>query len=129
MLGCSPFLGVQVLLALGFARLLRLNRIAILLGVQISVPPLTPLVLFATAQVGAFVQRGHWLPLRLTGFRLPAAKLLASLFLDMLVGGLAVGALLALVLGTLSALALGWLKPTQLGLVNSPVPQPVLPPG
>jgi uncharacterized protein (DUF2062 family) len=109
LLGCSPFLGVQVLTALVLARLLHLNRIAILLGVQISIPPLTPLVLFVTAQVGALLVRGHWLPLRLASFRgLPTAQLLASLFVDMLVGGFVVGGLLALVLGTASAVGLGW---------------------
>lgn len=88
MLGCSPFLGVQVLLALVLARFVGLNRIATVLGVQISIPPLTPVILFATAQVGALVLRGHWLPMRLAGFRgLPAARLLADLFMDMLVGG------------------------------------------
>lgn len=107
MLGCSPFLGVQVLLAIVIARLVGLNRIATVLGVQISIPPLTGFVLFATAQVGALVLRGHWLPMRLAGFRgIPAARLLADLFTDMLVGGIVVGAFFAVLLGTATGLAL-----------------------
>ncbi len=117
MLGCSPFLGVQVLLALALARLFGLNRIAIVLGVQISVPPLTPVILFATAQVGALLLRGHWLPLRLAGLRgLPDARLLASLFLDMLVGGLVLGAFFALILGTVTAFGLQRIKASRLRL-------------
>jgi uncharacterized protein (DUF2062 family) len=104
MLGCSPFLGFQVLLAVVLARLFRLNAVAVVLGVQISIPPLTPVVLFATAQLGALVLRGHWLPLRLAGFRgVPLAPLVADLFLDMLVGGLLVGGVFAVVLGSACA--------------------------
>jgi uncharacterized protein (DUF2062 family) len=104
MLGCSPFLGFQVLLAVVLARLLRLNAIAVVLGVQISIPPLTPVVLFATAQLGALVLRGHWLSLRLAGFRgVPLAPLVADLFLDMLVGGVLVGGVFAVVLGSACA--------------------------
>lgn len=104
MLGCSPFLGLQVLLALASARLFRLNTIAVVLGVQISIPPLTPLILFATAQLGALVLRGHWLPLRLAHFRgVPLGTLVADLFLDMLVGGALFGGVCAVILGTACA--------------------------
>jgi uncharacterized protein (DUF2062 family) len=104
MLGCSPFLGFQLLLAFGLVRLFRLNAIAVLVGVQISVPPLTPFVLFATAQLGAVVLRGHWLPLGLAGFRgVPLATVVADLFFDMLVGGVLVGGVLAVVLGSACA--------------------------
>lgn len=115
MLGCSPFLGVQVLLALAIARLVGLNRIAVILGVQVSAPPLTPIVLFVTSQVGALMVHGHWLPIRLSGFRaLPSVRLLASLFLDMLVGGVVVGSVLAVVLGTVSFLGLRRLSANRL---------------
>jgi uncharacterized protein (DUF2062 family)/2-polyprenyl-3-methyl-5-hydroxy-6-metoxy-1,4-benzoquinol methylase len=111
LLGCSPFLGFQTLLGLAAGHLFRLNRLAILFGLQISVPPLTPLVLFATAQTGALLLHGHWLPLRLAAFQgKPTTAILASLFLDMLVGGALVGGVLAIVLGTLSAFGLWWLR-------------------
>ncbi len=104
MLGCSPFLGFQVLFGLMLARLFRLNVIAVLLGVQISIPPLTPVVLFATAQLGTLVLRGHWLPLRLAHFRgIPLTTLVPNLFLDMLVGGLLVGGGCAVILGAACA--------------------------
>jgi uncharacterized protein (DUF2062 family) len=111
LLGCSPFLGVQTLMGLAAGRLLRLNRLAILFGLQVSVPPFTPLVLFATAQAGALLLHGHWLPLRVAAFRGEAATaILGSLFLDMLVGGALVGGALAILLGGLSALALWWFR-------------------
>jgi uncharacterized protein (DUF2062 family) len=104
MLGCSPFLGFQVLLALVLARLLRLNVIAVVLGVQISIPPLTPVIMFATAQLGTLVLHGHWLPLRLAYFRgVPLTTLVVDLFLDMLVGGALFGGVCAVILGTACA--------------------------
>jgi uncharacterized protein (DUF2062 family) len=114
-----------VLLALLLARLFGLNRIAIVLGVQVSIPPLTPVVLFATAQVGALLVRGHWLPLRLAGFKgLPASKLIADLFLDMLVGGLVLGAFLALILGSATGIGLAKLKSNRALLARCPDPVP-----
>ncbi len=114
LLGCSPFLGFQLLLALALGKLLRLNRLAVLFGLQISVPPLTPFVLFATAQAGALLRRGHWLPLHLAAFRgEPASTVLAGLFLDMLVGTALVGGTLAVLLGGLSAFGFWWLRATK----------------
>src|SRR5450631_798973 len=112
-LGCSPFFGLQLLLGLAAGHLLRLNRVAILFGLQVSVPPLTPLVIFVTAQAGALVLRGHWLPLKLSAFQgEPAATVLASLFFDMLVGGALVGGILGFLIGTTSAFGVWWLRGT-----------------
>lgn len=105
LLGCSPFLGFQLLLGFALGWLLHLNRLAIVLGIQVSIPPLTPLVLFVTAQTGARVLHGQWLPLHLSAFQgVPARTWVARLFLDMLVGGALVGGALALLFGALTAL-------------------------
>lgn len=102
--GCTPFFGLQTILGLGLATLLRLNRLGVLLGLQISIPPLTPFLLFACAQVGARLWRGHWLPLSVTALRaIPAKTLAADLFVDLLLGGAVVGASLAVALGVLTA--------------------------
>ncbi len=53
MMGCSPFLGLQLLLGVALATVFRLNRIAVILGAQVSVPPITALVFLANAQVGS----------------------------------------------------------------------------
>ncbi|MBJ6765876.1 DUF2062 domain-containing protein [Myxococcaceae bacterium JPH2] len=104
LIGASPFLGLQLVLAVALATLFGLNRFAVLLGSQVSVPPLTPLVLFANAQVGAFLLTGRWLPLSLQALReVPAKQLVAELFADLLVGGLVVGGALALILGGATA--------------------------
>jgi uncharacterized protein (DUF2062 family) len=102
-IGCTPFYGFQTLIGLGLAPVLRLNRLAVLLGLQISIPPLAPFLLFANAQVGALVLRGQWARLSMEAIRaVPKSKLLADLLVDLLVGGAIVGAVLALPAGLLT---------------------------
>ena len=103
MIGCSPFLGLQLLLGLGLATVFRLNRIAVILGAQVSVPPITALVFLANAQVGTMLLHGHWLSLSLEAFRgIPVATVAVDLFLELLIGGLLVGGILGAVLGGLT---------------------------
>lgn len=98
--GCSPFLGLHMLLALGLATLLRLNRLAVVLGTQISMPPLTPLLLLGNAQLGAWILTGQGMTLTLEQIRSTPARVLAeTLFWRLLVGGAVIGGVLAAVLG------------------------------
>ena len=100
LIGCSPFLGVQTLVGLGLAWILRLNRVAVLLGLQISVPPLTPFVLFADAQLGALSLRGQWLPLSVEAMRaVRSFREVADLLGVLVLGGAILGAVLAVVSG------------------------------
>jgi len=101
--GCTPFYGLQTVFGLGLATALRLNRLAVLLGTQISIPPLAPFLLFGNAQVGALVLRGHWLSLSMEAMRaVPTSRLVADFLGDLLVGGAIVGAALALPAGLLT---------------------------
>ena len=63
--GLSPLLGFQFLAALALAWLLRLNKLAVMVGLQISAPPFTPLVIFAELQLGSLLLHGKVLPLSL----------------------------------------------------------------
>ncbi|MGZ6071682.1 MAG: DUF2062 domain-containing protein [Myxococcaceae bacterium] len=100
LIGCSPFVGVQTLVGLGLAWILRLNRVAVLLGLQISVPPLTPFVLFADAQLGALSLRGQWLPLSVEAMRaVRSFREVADLLGVLVLGGAIVGGVLAVVTG------------------------------
>lgn len=101
--GCSPFLGFQTLVALAAAFLFRLNKLAVLIGLQISVPPVTPLVVFASLELGEWMVHGRALPLSLVQIRaLPTRALIEQFFLDLTVGGLTLGAALGLVLGVMA---------------------------
>jgi uncharacterized protein (DUF2062 family) len=98
--GCSPFHGFQVLLTLGLAWLLRLNKLAAMLGLQISAPPLTPLVIYAGLQVGALLLHGRFLPLRLSGIRaMVHGSLARALLTDFVVGSLVLGVVLGTLIG------------------------------
>jgi uncharacterized protein (DUF2062 family) len=104
LVGCSPFLALQTLIALAIAWACRLNKVAVLLGLQISVPPITPLVLFAGAQLGERVLHGRWLPMTLRAFRdEPTRELAQKLFFDLLVGGALLGGVLGIILGAAAA--------------------------
>jgi len=102
-MGCTPIYGLQTVIGLGLATALRLNRLAVLLGTQISIPPLAPFLFFASAQVGALILHGHRLLLSLEAMRaVSSSKLVAEFLGDLLVGGAVVGAVLALPAGLLT---------------------------
>jgi uncharacterized protein (DUF2062 family) len=57
----SPTWGFQTALAISLAVLLRLNKVLVLVTVNISsIPPIIPLILLAGYQTGAFVFTGHF---------------------------------------------------------------------
>lgn len=102
--GCSPFHGFQFLLALLLAWALRVNKLAVMVGLQVSAPPVTPLVLFAGLQFGALLLHGRFLPVRLGEIRAAVHGSLArALLTDFVVGSLALGVVLGLAFGLLTA--------------------------
>jgi uncharacterized protein (DUF2062 family)/SAM-dependent methyltransferase len=104
LIGCTPFFGLQTVLALGLAWALGLNRVAVVTASQISFPPLTPLLVYAAVQVGALVLQGHFLRLGLADFRGTEAMALGKTLLGAwTLGSLVVGAALGAVLGGLVA--------------------------
>src|SRR5262249_33720069 len=125
LIGCTPFLGFQVLLAIAVGTLFKLNRIALLLGVQVSTPPITPFLMFANAQVGAVLLHRRWLSISLESVRAaPKGKWVLDLFLELFAGGLIVGGVLALGLGVLTAYVVQWRR-TQKSL-GEPLPSAAL---
>ena len=99
-LGCSPFFGLHFWIGLGLALLLRLNKVAVFVGSQISIPPLAPLIGFASVQLGALALSGGFVRLELGDFTLKNLPTLLSQFLlAWLVGGVLVGVALAIPAG------------------------------
>ena len=98
--GCSPFLGFQTLIALAAAFLFRLNKLAVLIGLQISVPPVTPLIVLASLELGELLVHGKLIDLTLSQIRdTPNRELIARFFVDLTVGGLTLGVVLCVILG------------------------------
>lgn len=101
--GCSPFLGFQTLIALAAAFLFRLNKLAVLIGLQISVPPITPVVVLAGLELGELLLHGKSISLTLTQLRAMGGKeLMARFFVDLTVGGLTLGLVCGAILGAVA---------------------------
>lgn len=101
--GCSPFHGFQFLLALLLAWALRVNKLAVMVGLQISAPPVTPLIGLAGLQSGALLLHGRLLPLRPGELRAAVhGSLTRALLTDFVVGSLALGVGLGMLLGLLT---------------------------
>ena len=98
--GLSPLLGLQTVTALGLAWALRLNKLSVLIGLQISAPPITPLVVLAEIELGELMLHGKPLPLTLARIRgMPTRVLLETFLIDLTVGGLTLGVVLGVALG------------------------------
>jgi len=97
LVGCSPFFGLHFWIGLGLAFLLRLNKVAVMLGSQVSIPPLAPFLGFASVQVGALILSGETVELTVDDFSVEQLPMLLRHFLlNWVVGGFVVGAGLAL---------------------------------
>ena len=102
--GSSPFFGLHLVISVGLAMLFRLNRAAVLLGSQVSAPPLTPFLVLANAQLGEWILHRHWLPTSFAAARGLRPNVLArELFADLALGGLVTGIGLGLIFGLITA--------------------------
>ena len=90
-IGCTPFFGLHALIAAGIALIFRLNAVYLLLGTQISIPPIAPFLALASLGVGSWITGKH--SGSATGFSW-----------NWLLGSLIVGAALGVCLGTFSYL-------------------------
>ncbi len=93
MIGCTPFFGLHTLIVAGVCFLLRLNGLAMLLGSQISIPPLAPFVILGSIYVG-----NQWLNVKLMDGLVPH-------FYQWLTGSLVVGAGLGIVAAVITYIA------------------------
>jgi SAM-dependent methyltransferase len=91
-IGCQPFYGFHLLICWGVGWLLGLNRLKLYLAANISNPFVAPFLIFAELQVGSYLRRGRFQPLTVDAVR---ATGVTTLGLDLLLGGVVIGALLA----------------------------------
>jgi uncharacterized protein len=96
--GCTPFVGFHLWIALGLATLLRLNRVWAMIGSRVSFFLVLPWIMLAEIQFAYRVRTGHWAPLRAH----EAWAHRREYLLDWSLGVVPVGLALALVLGTLA---------------------------
>jgi uncharacterized protein (DUF2062 family) len=99
-MGIIPIWGCQMIVAVGVAHILKLNKPIVLLFSNISIPPVMPFILFASLQLGSFLVTGNWLSIAAERLTLEVCFQFISYYL---VGSV----VLAFACGTLSFL-LAW---------------------
>lgn len=102
---CTPFYGFQLWLALGVAWLCRLNKVAVAIGTQFSIPPMIPFIVFASAWIGGWLVHGRPLSISRDHLRSTNVKeLAAQIGLAWTVGGLVVGLVCGTIIGAIVAI-------------------------
>ena len=98
--GCTPLFGLQIFLCMGLSWALRLNLPIMYGAANISIPPLVPLLGWASVELGTYTATGHFLALGRADFRAAALpKTLETCFWAWLRGGVLLGAALGMVIG------------------------------
>jgi uncharacterized protein (DUF2062 family) len=69
LIGVSPFYGFHVVGALAVAWAFKLNKLVVWLGTNVSIPPISAIFAFTSAQVGSLLLTGHTTPLSWEEFK------------------------------------------------------------
>jgi uncharacterized protein (DUF2062 family) len=102
---CTPFYGFQLWLALGVAWLFRLNKVAVAIGTQFSIPPMIPFIVLASVWIGELLVHGRSPSLSRAQFQsVGARELLTQFGAAWVVGGLVVGAIAGTLIGAVVTL-------------------------
>jgi len=91
---CQPFYGVQAVLSVVLARMLRLNYAAALLGSQLSMPPLSVALIAGAFGVGHLLLHGNWPGQDVWHVAHASTRLLSApghLLMDWMVGSVVLG--------------------------------------
>lgn len=105
--GCTPLFGLHFFVCVALALALGLNKLVVYGAANLSIPPMVPLLGFASVQLGERLRHGQWLALTRADFAWHNVRVLAKLFfVDWMVGGVALGAMIGVVAGGLTWLLL-----------------------
>jgi uncharacterized protein (DUF2062 family) len=98
--GCTPLFGLHIFVCIALAWLLRLNQVIVYGAANLSVPPMIPIIGFASVQLGERLLHGRWLPLTRAAFSEKGAQQIAKMFfVDWLLGGVVFGAIVGAIAG------------------------------
>ncbi|MCX5706284.1 MAG: DUF2062 domain-containing protein [Candidatus Omnitrophica bacterium] len=93
-----PVYGLHTVLVIVAAILVRpANKVAILLGTNISLPPTLPFITWAGYELGRFVLRGDIAPLAWTDFKNITFEKVAKLYPTLFLGSIILGIILAII--------------------------------
>ncbi|MCX5786552.1 MAG: DUF2062 domain-containing protein [Elusimicrobia bacterium] len=97
--GIAPVWGFQLILALLFASILKVNRLIAAAASNISIPPMIPVIVFASLKTGGFVMRKPWTAVPFPG---PGGLLaVKGYLLQYLVGSVLLASLCAMAAGAI----------------------------
>ena len=102
--GCLPLYGFHLLICGAIGTIFKLNRLKMYLAANISNPITAPMLLFLEVEAGAWLRRGSFHAVSVQMIKTTSPAVLGG---DLVVGSIAVGALLALISGWLTYVALG----------------------
>ena len=116
---CTPFYGFQLWLALLVAWPLRLNKVAVAIGTQFSIPPMIPFIVLASAWTGEWLVHGHALSVSREQLRTtPVSELALQIGVAWTVGGVVVGLVAGTVIGAVVATIARRRARTELPIAN-----------
>lgn len=101
-IGCTPFFGLHMLMAAIVAFVFRLNFLFLFVGTNISIPPLMPLLAFASITIGHFLLGESSTQLTIPTSFEDALLHSKTFFFQWLLGSMVVGTVLGLLAGSLS---------------------------
>jgi len=95
-IGVAPIWGYQIIAGIALAHLFRLSKVLVVAASHISIPPMIPLILFASVRMGGWMLGNHEAVVFRSDFNFEAIK---TGMLQYVAGSLGLGVLLALVAG------------------------------
>lgn len=103
-MGVAPVWGYQMLIAFALAHLLKLNKVIVLVASNISIPPVIPVIIFASFKAGGLLIESN--KLNVIYDRGLSLDLIKDNIVQYLVGSLIFGIVLAIVFGILTYILL-----------------------
>ncbi len=103
-IGCTPFFGLHTLIIAAFSFIFRLNAAILLLGSQISIPPLAPLIIYFSIKFGTYLRHLGGMSAPIESFPVNGTlhswlEFGRSHFFSWLIGSLILGAALGSLIG------------------------------
>lgn len=103
-MGVAPVWGYQMMIAFALAHVLKLNKVIVLVVSNISIPPMIPIILYASFKMGGLFVEANKINLQYnTGITLDVIK---DNLIQYIVGSLVFGVILALCLGLIAYILL-----------------------
>lgn len=96
-IGILPVYGLHTILVIIAAIVVKpANKLAILIGTNISLPPTVPFITWAGYEIGRFILKGRYDPLHLSDFKNISWQYIASRYQPLFLGSIILGIICAL---------------------------------